>query len=80
MTQHINSISPTRIATSILTAVKALLAREPAVMVGGAVSVLVEAQQALLASHPANWQAALPVLVSLAIRRFVTPAVSAPQK
>lgn len=75
MTQHINSFSPTEVAKSVLTALKALLAREPAVVVGGAASILVEAQQALLASHPASWQAAVPVLASFLIRKYVSPAV-----
>lgn len=67
---HVNSFSP----TSLLTALKGLLAGEPAVVVGAVATILVEAQQALQAGHPANWQAAVPILAGIVIRFFVTPA------
>lgn len=45
---------------------------EPAVALGAVASVAVAAQSAVAGAH--SWKEALPLLVSLIIRRYVSPA------
>jgi hypothetical protein len=50
---------------------KSLIAREPAALVGLAISVLLAVQNAVATSP--DWKTALPLIVSLIIRQLVTP-------
>lgn len=59
------------ILRSAVDAVRRFARNQPAVVIGAAISVLVEIQPAV--EDVATWEAALPLIASVVIRRFVKP-------
>jgi len=60
--------------TKLRTALSAFFHKEPAVIIGASVSVLTVAAQAAVGAP--TWQAALPLIATAVVRKFVSPAAS----